>query len=102
MEHLVTSVNFEICFYLVRFYLDIFCLVFEVNPRVGVAPDQNGEKEGADNSRHQHDEQAKQSFPTGSIQCIVVKPKEFFLNFCYGCHIHSKFVHVFRNVQNIN
>ena len=76
MEHLVTSVNLEIFSDFLRFYLDIFCLVFEVNPRVGVAPDQNGEKEGADNSRDQHDEQSKQSFSTGSIQCIVVKPEK--------------------------
>ena len=48
----------------------------EVNiqyPCVRVAPDEDCEEHGADDGGHQHDEQAKQSLSTGSVQGIIVK-----------------------------
>ena len=56
--------------------LNIFGLVLEVNPGVRVAPNEDREEEGADDGRHQHDEQTKQSLSTGSIQGVIVKSKQ--------------------------
>ena len=49
--------------------------MFEIDPSVGVAPDQDGEEEGADDGRHEHDEQAEQSLATRSVQGVIVEPE---------------------------
>ena len=54
-------------------YLDIFGLVFEVYPGVGVAPHEDGEEEGADHGRHQHHEQPEQPVPARGVQGVVVE-----------------------------
>ena len=56
-------------------HLDIFGLVFKVNPGMRVAPNEDCEEQGADDGGHQHDEQAKQSLSTGSVQGIIVESK---------------------------
>ena len=56
-------------------HLDIFPLVLEVDPGVRVAPDQDGEDEGAQRGRDQHDHQAEQALVACGHECTVVQPK---------------------------
>ena len=50
--------------------------MFEVDPGVGVAPDEDGEEEGGDDSTDQHDEQSEESLSAGGIQSVIVEPEE--------------------------
>ena len=54
--------------------------MFEINPGVGVAPDQDGEEESGDDGADQHDEQPEQSLTAGSVQGVVVEPGEQIVN----------------------
>ena len=66
-----------ICFFKTAFivpHLDIFAFVLEVDPGVGVAPDQEREEEGAHAGRHQHQHQAQQALVARRDQRAVVQP----------------------------
>ena len=56
-------------------HLDIFSLVFEVYPGVGVAPDEDGEEHGRDDGAGEHDEQSEESLSAGSVQRVIVEPE---------------------------
>ena len=45
-------------------YLDISALVLEIDPGMGVAPDQHGEEDARDGAGHQHDYDAKEPVVT--------------------------------------
>ena len=58
-------------------YLDIFSLVFEVDPCVRVAPDEQSEDECAECRGDQHDHQTKQSLVAGGHQSSVIEPDKY-------------------------
>lgn len=47
--------------------------MFEVNPGVGVAPDEDGEEHGRDDGAGQHDTQPEEPLTTGVVQSPVVE-----------------------------
>ena len=51
--------------------------MLEVDPGVGVAPDQDGEEEGADAGRDKHHEQPEQALVTGGNKSVIVKSEEY-------------------------
>ena len=56
-------------------YLDVFALVLEVDPGVRVAPDEQGEDEGAHRGRDQHDDQPQQPGLAGRHQGAVIQSR---------------------------
>ena len=50
--------------------------MFEVDPCVGVAPDEDGEEEGRDDGTDQHDEQSEESLSAGGVQSVIIEPEE--------------------------
>ena len=57
-------------------YLDVSALVFEVDPRVRVAPDEESEKEARRGDGDQHENEAKEAAVTHSYQGSVVRSGE--------------------------